>query len=321
MNTENTNENEALPDCRKRTSEDFNKFSDLIDRNFVILSQARTELGKIQQQTEQIENQKIEFINKYSPAVEEVAKLFKIEDDKTQTNKGQSAAEAFKVQGADFDKSAKSAIADTSRMGGGQASDTILIDKSNENKETEDDKSDKSNEIIDFAELEIKPAVLKYLEIIYPEKQTTKIICDGLVEKGFPDIKDIYERVRSVLRYYHRKAIIEKDGINWGLGKPPAGAGGNINSNSVEVEKTPGIPESNEAVEDETKTLAKYCKIILKESGQPWLHVDQFIVILNNHFGIVKDKNNVSSTLRQKANAGKDFKFWGKNRFGLLEGD
>lgn len=67
------------------------------------------------------------------------------------------------------------------------------------------------------------------------------------------------------------------------------------------------------------RSYADYCTEIFRVTNQPWLHVDQIVVIFKERYGLVKDKRTIASVLRKHAKCGRHFKAYGGNRFGLLE--
>lgn len=178
-------------------------------------------------------------------------------------------------------------------------------------------------------------ALKKYLSM-FSEKQTVKVIIDGLTDYGFEaDVKHLYEGVRGMLRYYEKKGIFERDGAAWGLVKETrteVGAKSQFEEQTVSQIETPNksgasiefpterIIMENKPPNATVKTNTEYCKEILQKSGQPWLHVDQILVCLQKDYGIVRSKKIISSALRKNANNKRRvFKSFGRNRFGLLE--
>lgn len=175
-------------------------------------------------------------------------------------------------------------------------------------------------------------ALVQLLRLVSPEQATVKAICEVLV-KSEADVEktNLYEKVRSMLRYYAKKGIFERNGALWGLTEEAK------NKNISELlGKSQIFPENisaesrqqqdslvyqnneNEPSSSETKTITQCCRVVLEKSGQPWLHVDQFLVILKNEYEIIRGKANVASVLRKNASKGRIFKSYGKNRFGLL---
>ncbi len=176
--------------------------------------------------------------------------------------------------------------------------------------------------------LPIFDALKKYLTV-FPEEQTVKQITDGLIANGFDaKVKHLYESIRSTLRYYEKKGVFERNGADWKLG---------IGKRSEDIRMRPEIgPEIQSKTSAETEIIQKqksnghqpinptvksnteYCREILLKSGQPWLHIDQFLVILKNDYGIIRRKEIVAAALRKNAKSkNKIFKLYGGNRFGL----
>lgn len=64
------------------------------------------------------------------------------------------------------------------------------------------------------------------------------------------------------------------------------------------------------------KLLLRECLIILLDNNKKWLHIDQFVADLGKS-GVVADKHVLKAALENKSKAGKVFRDYGENRFGL----
>lgn len=78
-------------------------------------------------------------------------------------------------------------------------------------------------------------------------------------------------------------------------------------------------PESNTNGKKRILTYPQLCEEILLTSGQPWLHLDQFLVYLERDYGLKVEKAVIASALRKNAKARRRFKSHGGNRFGLID--
>jgi hypothetical protein len=122
--------------------------------------------------------------------------------------------------------------------------------------------------------------------------------------RGFKPQAEFFDQsLGSMLRYHEKKGVFRRDNQNrWGLG-----------NGEVSKRGKKKLSTNNEL----TNSDCSY--EIIKSSGQPWLHVDQILVIMEQQYGYKRDKESVSSSLRKSAKRGDRFKFLRGNRFGLLE--
>lgn len=178
--------------------------------------------------------------------------------------------------------------------------------------------------------LQLFDALKKYLSLT-GEKQTVPDIISRMHEYGFrSEVKHPYESVRGMLRYYEKQGVFERDGATWGIASndenntvikfvPKAEL---LSQDKMTDGKTPQnfgkLTAKSKSLSSETKTNPEYCEEILRKSGQPWLHVDQILVILKNDYGIIRSKEIVAAALRKNARNKRIFKAYPGNRFGLL---
>lgn len=177
--------------------------------------------------------------------------------------------------------------------------------------------------------LTLLEALKRYLAM-FTEKQTVKIITDGLLAYGFDaPIKHLYESVRSTLRYHEPKGVFERDRAAWGLARENENDSPALNiepPTEIAVKPYTQTKASNEqmtfdnkAINSGAKTNPQYCEEVLRKSGQQWLHVDQIIVCLRKEYGIIRSKEIIAAALRKNASHKRIFKALGDNRFGLLD--
>ncbi len=143
---------------------------------------------------------------------------------------------------------------------------------------------------------------LKTVLKVSPKRLSVELIKKELFRRGFkPNAEFFDQSLASMLRYYEKKNVFQRDKQKrWGLA-------------SGEIVKPSQFPLDGEL------NNADCVYEILKSSGQPWLHVDQILVIMKQQYGYIRDKESVSSTLRKSAARNRRFRFFGGNRFGLLE--
>lgn len=171
----------------------------------------------------------------------------------------------------------------------------------------------------DLKHLPLPAAVFVCLDTTFPAKQSVKWISDILIVRGFGmKPRELYEKIRAALRHYEKRNIFARDAATWGVAEQYHG--GNV-AELFDKTKQGEVSRNNltDAGQKGDRTITEYCEEILKKSGQQWLHVNQILTILKNEYDIVRDKANVASVLRKNAKNKRIFKFYGKNRFGLLE--
>lgn len=171
-----------------------------------------------------------------------------------------------------------------------------------------------------LVDLELPAAIFVCLKATAPAKQSIKHISDLLINRGFELApRQLYEKIRSRLRHYEKSGIFVKDGTVWGIAeqyrdREPTDVFGKTETNEINRKES----EKQNSQMKGGKTVTEYSQEIIEKSAQPWLHVDQLLIILEKDHGVVRSKANVASVLRKNAKRKRIFKSFGRNRFGLL---
>lgn len=199
-------------------------------------------------------------------------------------------------------------------------------------------------------------ALNKYFRLCGSKQTLSEIITD-LPRGGFySQAEHVEQSFRSMLRYYTAKGVFEREGESWGLPNQPvlqeaaslvslsasppivefsnnqalkANVGSLSENESLQnaltpkgksllLVRRPSGRNSHCAYPQNELTTPQYCAEILRQSGQPWLHVDQILVIMERDYGVKRRKVIVASALRKNAKAKRFFKAFGDNRYGLL---
>lgn len=159
-----------------------------------------------------------------------------------------------------------------------------------------------------FKQLGQAQAIFKYFSLS-PRQTSAITIYDSLRRGGFQSkTLDFWQSLNSMLRYYERKKILERDGADlWRVMPPYTG------------EDILNLLKSSNGHNSHGKSIAEYCVEVLEKSGKKSLHVDDFVRILNEEYRLNKTKDVVATALRKNSNNKRFFKFYGKNCFGLLK--
>jgi hypothetical protein len=315
---------------------------------------------RLYQKAEDFLNEKTRILSTENELMEDTKKLFaELENDNTSLNHliEIEVIDAHKIKSEDLpindyqkndenqDNHSKLNKADSVLT---ESAQTSFNKKSNEILQLTADTS--SSLLLDLEGLALPQAIFKYLDSVFPEPQLIKTICHQLLQNGFrSDSIQFYEQVRSVLRLNQKKGVLEKVGVEWKVtdefhGKEFLYSPRKLKTSKVDETEIKNIAEisenqsekqnlsvqsdilppqnsqSQDGATEANKTLTEYYREVIEQSGQPWLHIDQILVLLKNNYNIVRKKSNVASVLRQGAKNNRTFKSFGRNRFGLIEG-